>query len=92
MRIFDGEWINKERGGLMADATLEAVLAHVAACSVCTAANKRVNDFCTDGQVLFLEYASGHAPNRAELVEITPEQHDRLLAHARRRLRNAGRN
>lgn len=76
----------------MADASLEAVLAHVAACSVCTAANKRVNDFCTEGQVIFLEYAAGHAPTGAEMVEITPEQYQRLLEHARRRLRNAGRN
>ena len=76
----------------MADKSLEALRAHVAGCSACTAANRRVNDFCTDGQVLFLAYAAGHSPTSVQEAEITPEQYQQLLKHARRRLRQAGRN
>jgi hypothetical protein len=74
------------------DVKLEEIRKHVEACTICTAADKRVNDFCEAGQLLFFEWAIDHEPTRVEEVGITPEQYERLLAHARRRLRAAGRN
>ena len=42
------------RGGTIADEKMEGIKAHVAGCATCSAANKRVNDFCEKGQLLFL--------------------------------------
>ena len=72
--------------------SLEKLEAHVAGCTICDAANKRVNDFCAEGQLLFFEYASTNPPIRFEEVTITKAQYDRLVEEARRRLRSAERN
>jgi hypothetical protein len=76
----------------MTDETMEKIKAHVALCSECSGANGRVNDFCEEGRLLFLEYAKHHTPTRAEMVEVTDEQYDRMVAEQRRRERSAGRN
>lgn len=76
----------------MNDLELDALKAHVATCRFCSAASKRVNDFCPLGQLLFFDYAKDHAPVSAEEVEITKEQCDRLVAEITRRRQNFGRN
>lgn len=73
------------------DTQLEAIKAHVAGCKVCTAANKRVNDFCTEGRAMFNEWAQHHSPTSAEEVELTDEQYERLVAE-RKRADKAGSN
>ena len=74
------------------DERLAVVVAHVDQCATCSAANKRVNDFCEEGRLLFLEYAKHQAPNSVEEVELSDEQYYRLIAETRRRRRNAERN
>lgn len=76
----------------MSDEKTEKLKAHVAGCSMCSGANGRVNDFCEEGLLLFFEYAKEHPPIRAEEVEVTQEQYDRLVAENLRRRRNAERN
>ncbi len=76
----------------MADEQMEKIKAHVADCPTCTAANKRVNDFCDEGRLMFYAWANVHPPKRIEEVEITRDQHDRLVAETRRRERNSERN
>jgi len=66
--------------------------AHVVSCSVCSVANKRVNDFCETGQLLFFVWAEEHPPRAAALVELTPEQYEQLVQAVLRRARNAERN
>lgn len=56
------------------------VNAHVVGCAICSKANKRVNDFCPAGRLLFAEYAKTHQPTGAREVEITDEQFERLVA------------
>ena len=73
-------------------AKLDEIKAHVAGCSICSAANKRVNDFCETGRLMFYEFAQVTPPDRIEEVEITKEQHARLVAEQHRRERNAERN
>jgi hypothetical protein len=41
---------------------------HVNSCRICSAANKRVNDFCPAGKVLFYEFAQHNAPISAEVL------------------------
>jgi hypothetical protein len=74
------------------DEQMEKIKAHVDSCSVCTAANKRVNDFCDEGRLMFYAWANVHPPKRIEEVEITKEQHARLVDETRRRSRHGGRN
>jgi hypothetical protein len=76
----------------MADEKLKELQAHVGACTVCALANKRVNDFCEEGKLLFVEYAKDHPPSRAAMVEIPKEQYDRLVAETKRRMRQGQRN
>lgn len=76
----------------MADEKIDEIRAHVASCPVCIAAHNRANDFCPTGLLLFSEWAQSHSPTRVELVEITKEQHDRLVEEQHRRRRNAERN
>jgi hypothetical protein len=76
----------------MPNPQMEALKAHIAACSVCSAANRRVNDFCGTGQLLFREWAKDHPPIAAVETEITKEQFDRMVAEAERRQRQAERN
>lgn len=68
------------------------IIAHVDACSVCSAANQRVNDFCMEGQMLFYEWAKDHSPTGAAMVEISKEQYDRLVEETLRRQRSAANN
>jgi len=74
------------------DEKLKKVIAHVDACSTCSAANKRVNDFCGDGQLLFFEYAKDAKPIRAEQVTLPQDQYDRLVEETRRREQQGERN
>jgi len=71
---------------------MEEIKAHVASCPTCTAANERVNDFCEVGRLMFFEWAQVNPPQRAELVEITQEQYERLVAERIRSERSAERN
>jgi hypothetical protein len=75
----------------MADAKMDEIEAHVRSCPICSAANRRVNDFCDVGLAMFYEWAKDNPPVGAEMAEISKEQFDRLLAE-RRRARKAGSN
>jgi len=74
------------------DDRLKKVIAHVDSCSTCSAANKRVNDFCRDGQLLFFEYAKHAKPIRAEQVTLPQDQYDRLVAETERARRSGEKN
>lgn len=76
----------------MDDLKLDEIKAHVTTCTVCSAANKRVNDFCELGRLLFFEWAKDHPPVRAAEVEISQEQYDRLVAETRRARRSGENN
>lgn len=76
----------------MADEKLEQLQAHVDACAVCSAANKRVNDFCEAGRLLFSEWAKHHEPIRITEHTLPQDQYDRLVAETRRRERQRERN
>ena len=47
---------------------LQAVREHVDSCRVCQKANKRVNDFCPEGKVLFYQYAATDYPTSVEVL------------------------
>lgn len=70
---------------------LAAVVKHVDSCAACTAANKRVNDLCPEGRLLFAAYQKVAEPTSIEEVEITDEQYARLVA-GDKRARRAGEN
>jgi hypothetical protein len=74
------------------DDKLEKIKAHVAACTLCSAANGRVNDFCREGELLFLDYAQGRIPISIQSVEIPKEQYGRLVEQTERRRRQSERN
>jgi hypothetical protein len=76
----------------MADEQMEKIKAHVAACSVCSSANKRVNDFCDEGRLMFYAWANVHPPERITVAEITKEQHHRLVEETRHKQRSGERN
>jgi hypothetical protein len=63
---------------------LKQVQEHVEKCAVCSKANKRVNDFCFTGRMLFAEYAKTATPIRREDVTLTDEQYHRLVAETER--------
>lgn len=74
------------------DEKLRAVVAHVDQCSTCTAANKRVNDFCEEGKLLFFEYSKDKTPTSIKEHTLTQDQYDRLVAETQWRQRQGGRN
>jgi len=74
------------------DEKLEKTKMHVLACAVCSRAAGRVNDFCEEGQLLFLEWAQDRRPLRITEVELSHEQYTRLVGEANRRRRQADRN
>jgi hypothetical protein len=74
------------------NAYLAKVVAHVNACDVCTRAKQRVNDFCSEGRVLFYDYAKRATPTSVEEITLTDEQYDRLVEETRRAQRSGERN
>jgi hypothetical protein len=73
------------------DADIKKVIEHEATCATCKAANKRINDFCIEGQLLFAEYQKTHQPTSIIDATVTDEQYERLLEEARRK-RKSGSN
>lgn len=76
----------------MADEKLNNLKAHVDACSVCSSANKRVNDFCEEGLLLFSDWSKDKMPTHIVEHTLTQEQYDRLVEDTRRRRRQGERN
>lgn len=74
------------------DEKIALVVAHVEKCATCSAANKRVNDFCEQGKLLFFEYSKDASPTRIVEHTLNDDQYARLVAETRRRQRQGGRN
>jgi len=73
----------------MSDAEKAARLTeHISVCVKCTAAKKRVNDFCATGRMLFAEW--NPEPVRAELL--SEEDSRQVIAQAERERKKAGGN
>jgi hypothetical protein len=91
LKNFDGLCFCFEIGGGMTE-KLALIVAHVEKCATCCSANKRVNDFCEQGKLLFFDYARDTAPNRITEHTLTDEQYARLVEETRRRQQQGERN
>jgi hypothetical protein len=69
---------------------LEALEAHIASCPVCKVANKRANDFCDRGRLMFYDWIELEDPK--SVVELDEEQLIRVIAQENERIRKAGSN
>jgi hypothetical protein len=69
---------------------LAALEAHVSTCEVCSIANKRANDFCEQGRLMFYDWIELEDPK--SVIELDEEQSIRVIAQALERARKAGSN
>jgi len=77
----------KEEGNMTVE--IEAIKTHVAGCSVCSAANRRVRDFCDAGRVMFYHWVTEHPPSHIEQAELSKADYERVLEGITHLPRNA---
>ncbi len=64
--------------------------AHVASCPRCLAANKRANDFCDEGRLLFFDYVKDETPASVRIM--SEEESQRVIEKELERARKANSN
>jgi hypothetical protein len=69
---------------------LDGLKLHVSQCRVCSRANKRANDFCAIGRLMFFAWVKNETP--ASIVELDEEQSIRVINEEAERGRKASSN
>lgn len=65
---------------------LEKLNLHISQCQKCTRANKRANDFCLTGKVLFRKWAAEQQPRSVTILSEAESQ--RIVAAEQRKAGN----
>lgn len=65
---------------------LEKLNHHISRCEQCSKANKRANDFCLTGKLLFRDWATLQQPTSVKVL--SEEESLRIIASAQRKLGN----